>query len=246
MPTHFGSGYGPPPGSVPPGPSPYGGHSHHLPVPPTPTPLGPQAFGGYGPPPPPGSAYGAPSTSQALPQRLVGPDPSAGSKGELWHAKAGKDLTMLKSWCPPGLTLEREVQLGDQTLDAVGLPGTSSQGSDEFDMARLSDAFVMMATGRGSGTNSLLQGNTDTGFKKEARTTLGSVKSLSDLEHRLQALTSNQHKVLEHVETNLKIVLMGGGYTATDAALLAHDSPFLRISSDSQNSYIGLHMHLWE
>jgi hypothetical protein len=55
---------------------------------------------------------------------------------------------------------------------------------------------------------------------------------------------SNQHKVLEHVETNLKIVLMGGRYTATDAALLAHDSPFLRISSDSQNSYIGLHMHL--
>jgi hypothetical protein len=50
--------------------------------------------------------------------------------------------------------------------------------------------------------------------------------------------------VMEHVETNLKIVLMGGGYTATDAALLAHDSPFLRLSRDSQSAYIGLHMHL--
>jgi hypothetical protein len=50
---------------------------------------------------------------------------------------------------------------------------------------------------------------------------------------------------MEHVETNLKIVLMGAGYTADDAALLAHDSPFLQISSDSQVAYIGLHMHLF-
>jgi hypothetical protein len=103
----------------------------------------------------------------------------------------------------------------------------------------------MMASGRAQTTSNLLQGNLDTGFKSDKRTTLGSVKSLTELEERLQTLSSNQHKILEHVQTNLKIVLMGAGYAAPDAALLAHDSPLLRISCDSQAAYIGLHMHLY-
>jgi hypothetical protein len=111
-------------------------------------------------------------------------------------------------------------------------------------MACLSDAFLMMAAGRNAMTHNLLQGTSDNGFKQEKRTTLGNVHSLTDLDKRLQNLTSNQHKVLEHVEGNLKIVLMGAGYTPDDAKLLAHDSPFLRISCDCQQAYIGLHMHL--
>jgi hypothetical protein len=165
-------------------------------------------------------------------------------KGELWGVKASEDLSMLQAWSPPGMTLEKQVRYGDQSLDAVGLPGTSSQGSDDFEMARLSDAFLMMATGREATTHNLLQGATDNSYKQERRTTLGNIKSLEDLETRLQCLVSNQHTVLEHVEGNLKIVLMGAGYTAGDAQLLAHDSPFLRISSDCQSAYIGLHMHL--
>jgi hypothetical protein len=73
---------------------------------------------------------------------------------------------------------------------------------------------------------------------------LGNVKTLEELDTWLECLTSNQHTVLEHVEGNLKIVLMGVGYTPDDAALLAHDSPFLRISGDCQQAYIGLHLHL--
>jgi hypothetical protein len=57
-------------------------------------------------------------------------------------------------------------------------------------------------------------------------------------------LVSNQHTALEHVEGNLKTVLMGAGYTSGDAELLPPDSPFLRLFTDSQNTYIGLHMHL--
>jgi hypothetical protein len=76
-------------------------------------------------------------------------------------------------------------------------------------------------------TNTLLQGNVDTSFKLDKRTTLGTIKSVADLEDRLQALTSGQHTVMEHIETNLKIVLMGAGYTAEDAASLAHDSPVI-------------------
>lgn len=49
---------------------------------------------------------------------------------------------------------------------------------------------------------------------------------------------------MENVETNLKIVLMGGGYTAYNATLLTHDSPFLRISGNCQSAYLGLHLHL--
>jgi hypothetical protein len=69
-------------------------------------------------------------------------------KGELWGVKASEDLSMLQAWSPPGMTLEKQVRYGDQSLDAVGLPGMSSQGSDDFEMARLSDAFLMMATGQ--------------------------------------------------------------------------------------------------
>jgi hypothetical protein len=99
-----------------------------------------------------------------LPQRLVAPDPLLGKKGKLWNAKAGKDLSMLQLWCPPGLMLDQQVQLGDQALDVVGLPDTLSQGSEDFDLVHLSNAFVMMA---------------------KKRTTLGSIKSLKDLEHHL-------------------------------------------------------------
>ncbi len=67
----------------------------------------------------------------------------------------------------------------------------------------------MMANGRNASSNGLLQGNKDTTIKSEKQTTLGSIKSVEDLEHRVQALTSNQHLVMENVETNLKIVLVG-------------------------------------
>jgi hypothetical protein len=111
-------------------------------------------------------------------------------------------------------------------------------------MARLSDAFLMMATGRSATSQNLLQGTTDNSFKMEKRTTLGNIRSLEDLDTRLQSLSSNKDTVLEHVEGNLKIVLMGAGYTAPDAAMLVPDSPFLRISGDCQSAYISLHMHL--
>jgi hypothetical protein len=203
-----------------------------------------------GPTFPTGGAYvgtnptGAASSPWTMPQRLVGADPSSGTKGQLWGIKAHEDLSMLNAWSPPGMPLEKLVRFGDQTLDAVGIPGTSTQGSDDFEMARLSDAFMMMAAGRTAMTHSLLQGTTDNGFKQEKRTTLGNIKSAEELDTRLQCLSSNKDKVLEHVEGNLKIVLMGAGYTPDDAALLAHDSPLLRISTDSVNAYIGLHMHL--
>jgi hypothetical protein len=151
---------------------------------------------------------------------------------------------MLTAWSPPGINLEKQVRLGDQSLDAVGLPGTSSQGSDNFDMGRLSDAFLMMATGRTAMTHNLLQGNTDNGFKQEKRTTLGNVHSIEELDTRVNSLTSNQDKVMSHVEGNIKIILMGAGYTPDDATALAHDSPFLRLSGNTQLAYIGLHLHL--
>lgn len=209
----------------------------------------PNAGLGYpgGPPPAPGVApggVGPPASPWAVPGRLVGPDPSTGTKGELWGVKAGEDFSMLQSWCPPGMGLEKQVRFGDQSLDAVGLPGTSSQGSNDCEVARLSEAFLSMASGRAAATHNLLQGTTDTSYKQEKRTTLGSVRSREELDGRLESLTSNQHTVLEHVEGNLKVVLMGAGYTVEDAKLLAHDSPFLRISGDSQHAYIGLHMHL--
>jgi hypothetical protein len=152
---------------------------------------------------------------------------------------------MLQAWCLPSIPLDKMVQFGDQALNAVGLPGgTSSQTSDDFDMVRLSDAFLMMATGREATTHKFLQGTTDNSFKLVKQTTLGYVHLLEDLDARLQSLTSNKDTVLEHVEGNLKIVLMGAGYAAPDATMLAHDSPFLRILGDSQLAYIGLHMHL--
>jgi hypothetical protein len=142
------------------------------------------------------------------------------------------------------MTLEKQVRYGDQTLDAVGLPGMSSQGSDDFEMARLLDAFLMMATGRAATTHNLLQGTTDNSYKQEKRTTLGSIQSVEDLDSRVQSLASNQHTVLEHLEDNLKIVLMGEGCHVHDTQLLVHDSPFLRISNDCQGAYIGLHLPL--
>jgi hypothetical protein len=100
-----------------------------------------------------------------MPQRLVGANPSSGTNGQLWGIKASKDLSMLNAWSPPGMPLEKLVSFGDQTLDAVGLPGPSTQGSEDFEMARLSDAFLMMAAGQTAMTHSLLQGTSDNSFK---------------------------------------------------------------------------------
>jgi hypothetical protein len=67
-------------------------------------------------------------------------------------------------------------------------------------MAGLSDAFLMMATGREAMAHNLLQGTTDNGFKQEKWTTHGNVKSVGELDTWLQCLSSNKDKVLEHVE----------------------------------------------
>jgi hypothetical protein len=102
----------------------------------------------------------------------------------------------------------------------------------------------MMAMGHMAMTHNLLQGTTNNSIKQEKRTTLGNIKSLEELETRMECLNSNKDKVLKHLKGNLVIVLMGAGYTPDDASLLAHNSPFLCISSDCLTSYIGLHMHL--
>jgi hypothetical protein len=165
-------------------------------------------------------------------------------KVELWGIKASKDLSMLQAWSPPGMMLEKQVRYGDQTLDALGLPGTPSQGSDDFEMAWLLDAFLMMVMGQAATTHNLLQGTTDNSYKQEKRTTLGSIQSVEDLDSWVQSLASNQHTILEDVEGNLKIMFMGAGYHVHDVQLLAHDLPFLQISHDCQGAYIGLHLHL--
>jgi hypothetical protein len=90
-------------------------------------PGGPYTGSGFhgGPSPSPGGAHGSPGSQWAVPGRLVGPDPSTGTKGELWGVKAGEDFSMLQAWSPPGMGLEKQVRFGDQSLDAVGLPGPS-------------------------------------------------------------------------------------------------------------------------
>jgi hypothetical protein len=110
-------------------------------------------------------AGASPQASWSGPQRLVGSDPSTGTKAELWGVKASEDLSMLQAWSPPSLTLEKQVRFGDQTLDAVGLPGKSTQGSEDSELSRVSDAFMMMAAGRSAQTHNLLQGATDTSYK---------------------------------------------------------------------------------
>jgi hypothetical protein len=77
---------------------------------------------------------------------------------------------------------------------------STTQGSDDFQLAPLLDALLMMVQGMMNTTSTLLQGNANTSFKLDKRTTSGTVKSITNLEGCLQALTSGQYMVMKHVE----------------------------------------------
>lgn len=83
-----------------------------------------------------------------IPHHLVGLNPSTGTKGKLWGIKVDKDLCMLLAWSPPIMSLEKKVRcIRQPVLGCRGSPGTSLQGSDNFGISRLSDAFLMMVMG---------------------------------------------------------------------------------------------------
>jgi hypothetical protein len=128
-PSSQGMNHGPPPGT------PHGGYTTGVPGNSYgATPPGPGFGAPQGTPVTPGGAYGGTHTTPGttggpwtMPQRLVGADPSSGTKGDLWGVKANEDLSMLNAWSPPGMQLEKSVRFGDQALDAVGLPASSKR-----------------------------------------------------------------------------------------------------------------------
>jgi hypothetical protein len=87
------------------------------------------------------------------------------------------------------MQLGKSVQFGDQALDAIGLPGRSLKGLDDFEMAHLSNAFLMMATGQTVMMHNLLKGTSDNSFKWEKRMMLGNVRLVEELYTQLKHLT---------------------------------------------------------
>jgi hypothetical protein len=133
------------------------------------------------------------------------------------------------------LSAERRIEeakepLQDLEADSLGKEDAASREFSSCHMTSTERLEARLGLGRPAATHNLLQGTTDTSYMQEKRTTLGSVRSLEELDGRLENLTSNPNTILEHVKGNLKVVLMGAGYTVEDAKRVAHQSPFLRIS----------------
>jgi hypothetical protein len=152
---------------------------------------------------------------------------------------------MLAAFSPEGLSVEQQVRLADQTLDTVGLPGTSTMDLEDNELSRLAGAIKSLADPGRLGTQmDFLKGRTDTTWQSEKRTSLLSIKDYDDLKERCRVLVANQHLVIDNVTTTISMVLLGFGFEYDDAVELAHESIYLRISKDSQTYYIALHQHL--
>lgn len=146
---------------------------------------------------------------------------------------------------PWGLTPDQQGHLALQTLDAAGLPNNFGRNSEETQFDRVVDGLELLAQSRLSSNRGHLGGNTDSGWKADKRVSLNSVRSLEDLERRLTSIQSNQHKVLRQVLTGLESVLMSCGYPPDQAATLAYQSGFYRLSRSGLTQYLGLHIHLY-
>jgi hypothetical protein len=154
-------------------------------------------------------------------------------------------LALLTAFSPAGLTGEGQARLADQALDTAAQAGTSSHGSEENDLSRITESLQAMTTGRlGFGNQRSYAGNRDPYFKSKARNSLKELKSLADLQERLATLQFNSDLVLAQVQSNIKAVLLGENFSYPAAGSYAASSPYLKISQASLEAFTNLHMHL--
>jgi hypothetical protein len=125
-------------------------------------------------------------------------------------------------------------------------PCTSSLGSEDSDLSRITDSFQALATGRlGLGGQPNYAGTRDPYFKGKSKNGLRDIKTQEDLQERLNNLHSNAGLVLAQVENNIKAVLLAENFSYQAAGTYASSSPYLKISQASLEAFIGLHLHLF-
>lgn len=173
----------------------------------------------------------------------AGSDPSAGQKDVLYGLHANEDGSLMRSCSPPGLTVEGQMRLADQVLDAVALPGTSDGGTDETELHRISESLQAIAGGRNSKVGYPV-GQQDNNYKSRRKTSICDIRSTADLQDRLEDLEGGAEDILKYTEGNLKAVLINEGYEYQVATEYASLSPYLKISQVSLQSYVSLHLHL--
>jgi hypothetical protein len=173
----------------------------------------------------------------------AGADPSTGQKDLLYGLHANEDGSVMRSCSPPGLTIDGQVRLADQVLDAVALPGTSDGGTDETELHRISESLQSIAAGRSSSAGYPV-GQRDSNYKSKRKTSLCDIRSTVNLQDRLEDLEGGAEDILKYTEGNLKAVLINEGYDYEVASEYASLSPYLKISQVSLQSYVSLHLHL--
>ena len=176
------------------------------------------------------------------PLEMSAPDPSIGkNSNELFKMTLADDRTMCEKLSPPGLDARTMMELADAMLDAVQLPVTSP--TESTDTSDLIGALKEIAEDKQTDWTED-HPRRDVQWKANNRTSLLSIKSKTALHEChvsfqgvLEELFETQVHLFEAVSSRLH-------WSPEVVRAWAQSNWFLRISKDSLDNYMALHLHL--
>jgi viroplasmin and RNaseH domain-containing protein len=184
------------------------------------------------------------------PRELIGVDPSTKKEDEVFGVDiATGEADLRDALCPPGLSDALAKGLVNATIDVVSMPGGFFGGGDgetsSNEMGVLGEAMAELVNQkRGMAESS---GRVDLHWRSEKRTSIRSLKDVSELRKRIKILLKLRNKVLKRMHSvTTNSCKRAGWMDAIRIEAWSTNGYLPRIVLSTMEYYISLHQHLME
>jgi hypothetical protein len=191
-----------------------------------------------------GRPKGTREAKQFPPLETSAPDPSAGNAKELFRMTMAGEEQMVEKLSPPGLDRRTMQELANATLDAIQLPGTSTNEDPMDGTGELVGALREMTEDRRyDWTEDRPQ--KDTLWRTSGRTSLLSIKTAEGLQERVSEFAGIPEEVHETQVHRFRSIFAKLHWSEEMIQAWSATNWFLRIGKDTLDHYLALHLHLF-
>ena len=175
---------------------------------------------------------------------LIAPDPSLGKSKEFFGFTIQDEIRMRAEMSPAGVDKATQKALAGATLDAVQLPGRSSEVEVESSTASMVAAISELAEDRRGEWFREDGPRRDVQWQSASRTSLKAITSYEILHERYTELQSLRGSVQSNQVLKFRTILSGLHWSSVAIQQHALANWFQRVGDDTHGLYAALHLHL--
>jgi hypothetical protein len=175
---------------------------------------------------------------------LIAPDPSIGKPKEFFGMTFEDEPSMRLAMSPQGIDKKTQKVLADATLDAIQLPGRSSEAEAEGATESFAAAISELAEDRRGEWRQDDGPRRDVQWQSNSRTSLKSITSYDILLERHSELQGLKTSVQANQALKFRSILAGLHWSAKAIKQHSLCNWFHRLGSDTHELYSALHLHL--